>query len=113
MNVELTCLLETELNILENGEACCEVCIFNCVNIPAIFSKDKKNILYHLLLKFSTPSKSLDFQRLTPFWWKIIRGAEKQKKKKKKKKEKKKQANINISISYLVLLMLLDSIELI
>ena len=97
---------------IRESEACCEVPIFNYVNIPAIFSKDKKNILYHLLLKFSIPSKSLDFQRLTPFWWKIIRGAEKQKEKK-KKKEKKKQANINISISYLVLLMLLDSIELI
>lgn len=89
MNVELTCLLETELNILENGEACCEVHIFNYVNIPDIFSKDKKNILYCLLLKFSTPSKSLDFQRLAPFWWKIMSGREAKKEKKKKKRKNK------------------------
>ena len=78
MNFELACLLETELNILGNGEACCELCIFNYVNIPAsqfqfpikhfFFSKNENNLLYHLLIKFSTPSKSLGFQRLAPFW---------------------------------------------
>lgn len=80
-------------------------CFSSQLNI--FFSKDKNNLLHHLLLKFSTPPKVPGLPKPGYLlWWKTVRVAEKQKRKKKE------QADINISISYLDLLMFLDTNEL-
>ena len=118
MNFELTCLLETELNILGNGEAYCELRIFNYVNIPAsqfqlpikhYFSQKTKTI-YCITYEVFYTIKILGLPKAGSL---LVEDNEWQRCKKIKKIEKEKQANINISISYLVLLMFLDSIELI